>query len=220
MVSLAKGDTLGAKIVLAELYKEAGGDRHELAKITIQKGVNLPEIANLIGIPPTMSLIAIMIENFCSQFNFGPGKNMNRRQMEDLAADIVLDFTNRKGNQVRLEEMAVFFDRASKGEFTKPGGKSFIFDRIDRAVIEEIMDHYFENDRTKAIHAIEDEKNASRIPADQIIHPRETPPIQLDKSGKDITPKNIYDLAGTGRFGTVKALKELEKKYGGTDGEK
>ncbi len=95
------------------------------------------------------------------------------------------------------------------------------FDRIDRGLIDAILDAYFETERTAAIHVLEDEKeharrNALGIGGNPHISPRETKPIVLDKDGNDITPKNIYDFAGEGdKMRNFKAFQEMEKKYGG-----
>lgn len=216
--SLAASDHLGAKLALQPLYDKSS-DRLELSKNVLKDGVNLPEVVKVIGIPATMSVVALMVQRFCQQFNVS--KNMSASQVEDFAADLVLEFNNRKGNQVRLEELAIFFDRAGKGEFTRKDGRPFIFDRIDRGVLEEMMDHYFTNDRTAAVWAIEDEKEAAKrnqLGGDEVaqIFPRSSPATVFDKDGNEITPKNIYDLAGTGsRFAIAKTLKELGEKYGG-----
>ena len=206
--SLATGDNLGHKLALQQLY-EISPSRLDLSKNTILQGSNMPAIVQTFGLPLTMALVALLIQNFCNQFNVKA--NMTVGQIQDLAADLVLDFKDRRGNQVRLEELAIFFDRAAKGEFRKKDGTAFIFDRIDRSVIEGMMDVYFENDRTQAIWAIEDDKRVQ--PAGAVL-PRSTPPILLDKQGNDITPRNIYDLAGTPIVAHAKFMADMEKKYG------
>lgn len=131
----------------------------ELGMLVFKEGTTFPEIAKEVGTKKTVYIVFCLIQNFCNQFNLNPGKNMNFQQVLDLATDIATSFIDRKGNQVRLEEMAIFFDKAGKGEYKRKNGQPFIFDRIDRQVIEEMMDHYFENDRTATVWALEDERN-------------------------------------------------------------
>lgn len=206
---MATGNNMEHKLALAKFYEQSQGDRLELSKLAIRQGSIIPDVVKSFGLSTAMSLMALLIQKFCNQFNVR--YNMTPGQIVDLAADLVVDFNNRKGNQVRLEELAIFFDRAAKNEFTKKNGASFVFDHIDRAVIEEMMDVYFETDRTAAVWAIEDEKRIS--PQGEII-PRVTPPMELDKYGNDITPKNIYDLAGNGEIAKTKFFQQLKEKYG------
>lgn len=212
---MAKGETTETKLALRHFY-DGAEDRVEVSKRVLLQGSDLPDVAKLIGVPQLMALVSLMLYRFNGQFNFAPSKKMTSGQIEDLAADLVLEFTNRKGNQVRFEELAIFFDRAGKGEFEKRNGVPFVFDRIDRQVVMEILDFYFETDRTQAVWALEDEKEKAKrnqlgLEGSAMVAPRTTAPIVLDKNQNDVTPKTIWSLK---EHGAGKVWAELERKYG------
>jgi hypothetical protein len=209
------------RLTLHENFYKGNPDGKSVAIATIRKGVPIKSVSTDLGPVKTIFLITEIIRRYCSQFNVN--KNMTPDQIEDLAGELYLMFVDRLGNSVMLEELITVFDRAARGDFLNQQGKKIIpFDRIDRTLIEEFLDVYFETDRTQAIWQLEDDKrNAMENQLNEkyggapVQHPRETPLIVLDKQGNDVTPKNIYDLAGTGaKFTMAKTLKQLHEKYG------
>lgn len=208
MIDLAgKGNR--SKIILHENFYSRATDAVALSKLVIQEGTPIKPLIQHLGVIAITSLIAAMIDGYCQQFNIS--KNMSQRQIEDLALDLCLNFKDRKGNSVMLEELAVFFDRAGKGEFYRNGKKLVPFDRIDRQIIEEMMDVYFEEERTAAIWALQDEKEALKRGTIE-----DSPRISEGAETDPVPFKDIYlNMAGTGpKFALAKLMNELHKKYG------
>lgn len=187
---LANNDTVSLKLVLRENFYKKTNNAAELGILVFKEGTTFPELATGVGTKKTIFAVVCLIQNFCNQFNFGSGKNMNVQQVVDFATDLTTSFIDRKGNAVRFEEIAIFFDRAGKNEFKKKNGQPFIFDRIDRLVIEEMMDHYFETDRTAAVWALEDARN------NRARQHLELPPVNANGE-EPATIKDVYTkLAG------------------------
>lgn len=182
----------------------------ELTKLVFRQGAPIKPLIEAMGVVPVIAIVAAMIDRYCSQFNVS--KNMNQTQIEDLAADLVLGFKTRQGNSVMLEELAIFFDRAAKGEFEKKGKKLVPFDRIDRGLIEEMLDVYFETDRTQAVWAIEDELNARRVEPE----PSDTLRLSGPASPEPVSVGDMYTrLAGQpDKMRLAKMFNELEERYG------
>jgi hypothetical protein len=214
--ALAKNDSLGFKLVLRENFYKRASNSVELVKLVFNEGTTFQELAAGVGTKPTILALTCLIQNFCSQFNFGPNKNMTVSQAVDLAADLATSFIDRKGNAVRFEEIAIFFDKAGKNEFKKKNGQPFIFDRIDRLVIEEMMDHYFETDRTHGVWALEDEKAAR---ARQHL---DLPRISQGTGDDEFKPIDEIFTTYAGQPGTLalkKLINEAAEKYGSNDRE-
>lgn len=211
MKSLAAGKRTEFKLILHENFYKGNHGGREIALATIKKGTPFKELARELGAVKTIFLISEIIRNYCSQFNVS--KNMTPDQIEDYAAEIFLDFRDRVGNSVMLEEIVIAFDRAAKGEFCDPrtGKKLIPFDRIDRTLLDQFLDVYFEQDRDKAIQAIEDERNnKARTPDGEDL------PRMLQAGAAPVSITDIYtSLAGQpDKLKLAKLLKEMEEKYG------
>lgn len=176
-------------------------------------GTSIKEFVDGIGRVHAITLVAIMLRNFCSQFNVS--KNMSQSQIEDYACDLVLDYYDRRDTIAwKFEEYAIFFDRAAKGEFRKPNGDSFIFDRIDRDVIESIFEVYLQ-ERTAARWKIEDDAEAKKRAGDPPPPPRtSSTEFEFDARGVGHLKKpTIWDLRRSGE-NTDASINDLERKYG------
>jgi hypothetical protein len=203
---LANNDTVSLKLVLRDNFYKKANNAAELGILVFREGTTFPELATGVGTKKTIFAVVCLIQNFCNQFNFGSGKNMNVQQVVDFATDLTTSFIDRKGNAVRFEEIAIFFDRAGKNEFKKKNGQPFIFDRIDRLVIEEMMDHYFETDRTAAVWALEDQKrNRERL---QLESPEPVARMTADEYA--LTVGDIYTRLA-GKPGALKLQKLISK---------
>lgn len=200
------------KLILHENFYSRATDPLELSKLVIKEGTPLKPLIETLGVIAITSIIAAMIDGYCQQFNIS--KNMTQRQIEDLALDLCLNFKVRKGNSVMLEELAVFFDRAGKGEFSRNGKKLVPFDRIDRQIIEDMMDVYFEEERTAAIWALHDEREALKRGTIE-----DTPRLTDAPEAAPLPFKDIYlNMAGEGpKFALAKLMNELHQKYGDAD---
>lgn len=205
---MAQTDALGVRLTLREHFYKPFPDPLDLGVAVLKKGSPFPEVVRTLGMAKTVFIVAVMIDNFCKQFNLGQGKNMNQGQIEDLAGILVMDFTDRKGNAVMLEELAIFFDKAPT--MKRKDGKPFIFDRIDRLVIEEMLDFYFENDRTQAVWKIEDDLKRLRTIEGPEPLARLTPEDDAPTVGDFYTK-----MAGKpGALKLTKLINEGLKKYG------
>lgn len=178
----------------------------------LKTGTPFKIIARELGAVKSIFLISEVLRNYCGQFNVS--KNMTPDQIEDYAAEMYLDFKDRNGNSVMLEEIIIVFDRAAKGGFSDPktGKKIVPFDRIDRTLLDQILDVYFEVDRTQAIHAIEDQLNDKRrTPADD-----DAKRLEGATFPEGTTIGDIYTtLAGQpDKMRLAKLLNEMEVKYG------
>lgn len=206
--SLATNDTVGLKLMLRTNFYAKATTPEELGILVFKQGTTFPEISKEVGTKRTVYIVFCLIQNFCNQYNLGAGKNMNFQQVIDLATDITTGFIDRKGNAVRLEEMAIFFDKAGKGEYKRKNGQPFIFDRIDRQVIEEMLERYFETDRTAAVWALEDAQNNAW-------KERQAPePDPLARMIADDDAPTVGDLYTrlAGKPGAI-SLQKLKEKY-------
>lgn len=206
---MARETPTAVKLALREHFYDKCRSRHELTIATIQRGSALRDVIAAVGVENVIFLVAVMIRNFCQQYNVS--KNMSQDQIEDLAGDLVLDFKDR-GNQVRLEELAIFFDRAAKGEFNQDG-KSLVFDRIDRGVIELMLDRYFEQDRTAAVWQLMDERSKQHTDGVPIL-PRTSGRVKTNPDDGYKEVPTINDLISVD---LQNDLDKLEKKYGNHD---
>lgn len=220
MKSLAAGKNTDLKLILHENFYKGKDNGAEVALAVIKTGAPVKVLAAELGAVKTIYLLSEIVRRYCSQFNVS--KNMTPDQIEDLAAEMYLDFKDRKGNSVMLEELIIVFDRAAKGEFCDPdtGKKIVPFDRIDRGLIESFLDVYFETDRTAAIWQIEDEREKLKR-----LKPPPGEDFRLSNEGGAAEPtplKDIYsNLAGKpGALPLAKLMKDMEQKYGGDDAEK
>lgn len=198
-------------MVLHELYYSKP-DRGLATVDVLKTGLSLKIAVDSMGMGHTIALVAIMIKNFCASFNVS--KNMTQSQIEDYAADLVLDYYKNDHTPIpwRVEEYAIFFDRAAKGEFKQKNGNSFIFDHIDRDVIENMFSVYMP-ERTAARWKIEDEleeKKRFQVPAPRMSGNE----FEYDDNGKaHLKGPTVFDL----QKDTSKdpdAIKELGPKYG------
>jgi hypothetical protein len=206
MLSLAT-DFNETKVILYENFYSKNRDTLSLSKAVILEGAGLKPLLETFGFIPVYSLIAAMIDNYCSKFNVL--RNMTQSQIEDLAADLTLDFKKREGTDITLEELTIFFDRAAKGEFIRNGKKLVPFDRIDRGLIEDLLDFYFETDRTAAVWNVQDERE-NKIKEAQLTAKAE----QEARNAAADAPKSIDELIKGKSHLTAKGLKELHEKYG------
>ena len=122
--------------------------KKEVRKLIPDNNINFPLIIND-GLPLALLLksegenaykiVAKMIAKFCGNFNVV--RNMTPEQIVDYAY-ILID-ENMNGSLpynpgYRLEDLAVFFERAKTGRYGKP------FDHIDCSVIDGMLDKYHE----------------------------------------------------------------------------
>jgi hypothetical protein len=210
MKNLATGKTVNNKLILHEKFLKPGKDGQGIALLAIRRGTPFKEIAKELGPVKTIFLISEIIRNYCRQYNVS--KNMTPDQIEDYAAECYLDFTDRSGNSVMIEEIIIVFERAAAGQLCHRTTKKPLvpFDRIDRTILDEILDTYFETDRTKAVWAIEDEKR-ERI--------EKTPPeLRLANEGGTAEPETIGEIYTklAGKPGAI-SLQKLHEKYGSND---
>jgi hypothetical protein len=135
--NMAIGTGAGLKMILSETFYRGNPDGRSIAIATLKNGTPVKQLFQELGAVKSIFLLGEMIRNYCAQFNVS--KNMTPEQIESLAADLYLDFKDRPGNSVMLEELAVFFDRAIRGEFYDPKtGKKINSLRPDRQGINRV----------------------------------------------------------------------------------
>lgn len=150
---LGKMDDLEIRMSLLDIQKmfyDPLETRISLDKGIHQQGLKLQTLVDTYDNRAVISIVSMLIKKFCSQFNLQ--KNMTDKQCTDLATEIVLE----EAHKWRIEELVLFFDRAGKGDYGRPGD-GMPYERIDKAVIESLMDKYFATDRSHAVWRIEDD---------------------------------------------------------------
>ena len=216
LIKSTVSDSLADFKLAVRPFYAGNADSKEIARRTITQGAALQQLKPVFGVGGLIGIVSVLVERFNSLFNFHASKKMTSAQIEDIAAELVLDFLDRKQTPVTLEEMAVFFDRAGRNEFINPkNGRPFIFDRIDKSVIYEMLDFYFEDEkegRTAAVWSLQDEKEM------KLREINAAPPMPRMTAQDDATPLDFEKWATEGRSHlTGKGLLDLHKKYGGNE---
>lgn len=106
-------------------------------RAVVQAGTPMPVIRETLGLKPLAKVLGRMIANFCGAFNVS--KNMTPPQIADYAITLIEEdsiFGTWESPCYRLEDYAVFFERAKSGRYGKP------FDYIDGALINSFMTEY------------------------------------------------------------------------------
>lgn len=196
-------------MVLRETFLDKYRNKQDLNIAVLKTGTTLSELCKQVGKGETITVVAIMLRNFCAQYNVS--KNMTQSQIEDYAADLVLDYAERRGvsdhlppemEAWKLEEYAIFFDRAGKGDFGVP------FDRIDRGVIEQMFEQYMA-ERNAARWELEQEEVTRRWQTPNI-HPRVSEYLPEEKRAR-----TINDLTTNSEKNAIlDPLAQLRAKYG------
>lgn len=112
-----------------EIIKElVSGDNPIYPKI-IEKGTQISVIKNERGFEFIASILGLMINDFCGNFN--TRNPMNDEQIADLAIELVTDYWSYK-----LEDFIAFFSLAKRGLYGK------VYDRVDAATIYQMLAEY------------------------------------------------------------------------------
>jgi hypothetical protein len=133
--SLLNNKAIDYKIAVRELMPN---NSVNFPKI-INHGLPLAVLLQTAGAEDTYRTVGLMIAKFCGAFNVV--RNMTPEQIVDYSFTLVNE--NMSGSlpynpSYRLEDLAVFFERAKTGRYGKP------FDHIDASVIEGMLDKYHE----------------------------------------------------------------------------
>jgi hypothetical protein len=104
------------------------GDKPNFPAI-LNNGTQLSVLKNELGLDYSASILALMIGDFCSNFN--TRFPMSAEQIADFAIELLTDYWT-----YRLEDFVAFFALAKRGNFGK------VYDRIDAAVILTFLGEY------------------------------------------------------------------------------
>lgn len=140
----------------------------------LDKGLPLKNLQHSIGMADTVKLLTALIAQFVASFNVS--KNMNAQQIQDLAFTLLDEYQSGSFYcpSYRLEDFAVFFERAKKGEFGRP------FDYVDAALILEWLAK-FDAERSQAMR--------------EEIQRREAEQEKRDREGKTfVAPERVKGL--------------------------
>lgn len=122
--------------LLAVRMELAPGGKINAAAIC-KPGSAISVVAGKIGAAATINTIFAIIKNFCSRVNIA--RNLSEFQMIDVAEVLFADAPK----NYTLEDYLVAFDLAAKG-LIKPNNGRGLIDRLDLAIINEILTKYDE----------------------------------------------------------------------------
>lgn len=127
----------------------------------IKEGTPIAVMKKEVGEANVAMVLTKMILDFASSFNLGNNKNINRQQAQDLALMLINRFSHGSYESpgFRLEDFALFFERAKFGGFSVK-----VFDRIDAALISEWMEEYFCEREEKYLYELKRQTELPEIP--------------------------------------------------------